>query len=111
MSATICAGAVSEVSRNHSGFVLTTMGMPLFGYKVSRGIHSVLNSGVTGFCFDWRLRKSSEDLFSWSPRRKIGELCKNLWCSVTENSAQNPTIRVLQKSVTTGCLETTQRNL
>ena len=40
-----------------------TMGTLLFSYKVSWGIHSVLNSGVTGFCFESKLKKSSEDLF------------------------------------------------
>jgi len=66
------------------------MGAPFFSYKVSRGIHSGLNSGVTGFCFDLKLRKCSEDLFFffWLPRRKIGDLHKNLCCSVTGNSAQ-----------------------
>ena len=29
----------------------------------SRGIHGMLNSGVTGFCLDSKLRKSSEDHF------------------------------------------------
>jgi len=35
----------------------------LFSYKVSRGMHTGLDSGVTGFCFDSKLRKCSEDLF------------------------------------------------
>ena len=39
----------------------------------------MLNSGVTGFCFELNLRKCSDDLFFWSPRRKIGDLCKNLY--------------------------------
>ena len=30
----------------------STMGVPFFRYKVSRGIHSGLNSSVTGFCFE-----------------------------------------------------------
>ena len=64
-----------------------TMGASLFSYKVSRGIHSKLNGGVTGFCFDLKLRKCSEYFF-WSSRRKIGDLCKNLCCSVTGNSAR-----------------------
>ena len=63
------------------------MGVPLFSYKVSRGMHSGLNSSVTGFCFDSKLRKCSEDLFFWLPWRKIGDLRKNLCCSVTGNSA------------------------
>jgi len=34
----------------------TKMGVPLFSYKVSRAV-------CTGFCFDSKLRKCSEDLF------------------------------------------------
>jgi len=67
------------------------MGTPLFSCKVSRGIDSVLNSGVTGLCFDSKLRKCSskciEDLF-WPPQRKIGDLCKHLCHSVTGKSAR-----------------------
>ena len=57
-----------------------TMGMPLFSYmyKVSRGIYSVLNSGITGFWFKLKLRKSSDDLFllvatkeNWRPSQKF----------------------------------------
>jgi len=54
------------------------MGAPLFGYNVSRGVHSGLNSGVTGFCFYLNLRKCSEDLFflvttkeNWRPSQKF----------------------------------------
>ena len=92
------------VSRNHSGFVLWQWVRPFFSYKVSQGIHSMLNSGITGFCFDSKLRKSSEETF-WSPLRKIGDLCKNLCCSVTGTLCKDPTKRALQKSATTGCLE------
>ena len=59
------------------------MGTSLFSYKVSRGIHSMLNSVVTDFCFDSKLVKT----FFWSPQRKIWYLCKNLCCSITGNSA------------------------
>ena len=59
---------------------LSTMGAPFFSYKVSRDIHSGLNSGVTGFCFDSRLRKCSEDLsyflFFWFPQRKLETFAK-----------------------------------
>jgi len=53
------------------------MGTPIFSYKVSRGIHSVLNGGVTGFCFELKLRKSSDDFFlvamkeNWRPSQKF----------------------------------------
>ena len=90
----------------------STMGVPLFGYNVSRGVHSGLNSGDTGFCFDLKLRKCSEDRFfyfyflvatkeNWRPLQK---LC----CSVTGNSARRPHRTRPQQ---TGCLETTQQNL
>jgi len=55
----------------------STMGVPLFGYNFSRGIHSRLNSGVTGFCFELKLRKCSENLFlvttkeNWRPSQKF----------------------------------------
>jgi len=84
------SGGFRGVSRNHSGFP-STMGAPLFSYKVSRGIHSGLNSGVTGFCFNSKLRKCSENLFFfWSPRRKIEDLRKKFVseCSVTGNFAR-----------------------
>ena len=64
-----------------------TMGIPFFSYKVSRGIHSVLNSGVAGFCFEFKLRNLVSKTFFWSSRRKIGDLRKNLCCSITGNSA------------------------
>ena len=60
---------------------------------------------LTGLCFD---SKCSEDRFFWSPRRKIGDLRKNLCCSVTGNSARR-SHRTRPRQ--TGCLETTQRNL
>ena len=89
----------SSISRNHSGFSLDD-GCAPFRYNVSRG---GLNSGVTGFCFGSKLRKCSEDLFFfWSPRRKIGDLCKNLCCSATENSARRSHRTRLRQ---TGCLE------
>jgi len=50
-------------------------------------IHSMLNGGVTGFCFELKLRKSSDDFFlvamkeNWRPSQ-------NLCCSITGNSAR-----------------------
>ena len=86
----------SHVPRNHSEF--------LFSYKVSRGIHSVLNSGVTGFCFKSKLRKSSDDCFLfWSPQREIGDLRKTCVAVSLETLHEYPTIHALQKSATTGC--------
>jgi len=49
----VCTGAVLEGLLRFpetQDFPLT-MRAPIFSYKVSRGIHSGLNSGVTGFCF------------------------------------------------------------
>jgi len=89
----------------------STMGMPLFSYKVSQGIHSMLNSGVTGFCFNSKLRKSSEDLFLFFFSRHEGKLdtfAKNCVAASLETLCEDPTVRALQMSVTTGCLETTQ---
>ena len=54
---------VSEVSRNPLRICPSSMVTPLFSYKVSRDIHSVLNSSVTGFCLESKLRKSSDDPF------------------------------------------------
>ena len=88
------------------------MGTPLFSYKVSQGIHSVLNSSVRYWLlFLLEAKETVVKTFSWSPRRKIGDLRKNLCCSVTGTLHEDTTVRALQKSATTGCLETTQRNL
>jgi len=87
------------------------MGTPLFSYKVSRSIHSVLNSGVTGFCFDWKLRKSSEDLFFGRHEEKLETFAKICAAASLETLRKDTNICILQKSTTTGCLETTQRNL
>ena len=68
---------------------------------VSRGIRSGLNSGVTGFCFDSKfdskLRKCSEDLVFWSPRRKIGGLHKICVAVSLETLREDPTVRVRDK--------------
>jgi len=82
------------------------MGAPLFSYKVSRGIHSELNSGVTGFCFDSKLRKCSEDFFlvatkeNWRPSQKFEFSAASL-----ETLRKDPTIRALQKSTTNRLFE------
>ena len=89
----------------------STMGMPLFSYKVSQGIHSMLNSGVTGFCFNSKLRKSSEDLFFGRHKGKLEGFAKICAVALLETLREDPTIRALQKSAKTGCLETTHRNL
>ena len=48
----------------YSGFSLddgyAPFQLPVQGF---RGIHSMLNNSVTGFCFESKLRKSSDDLF------------------------------------------------
>ena len=70
---------VSEVSRNHSGFVPRRWVRPFSATKFHEACTaSLLNSGVTGFCFNSKLRKSREDLFFWSPPRSPrGDLRKN----------------------------------
>ena len=71
------------------------MGTPLFSYKVSQSIHSMLNSSVTGFRFESKLRKSSDDLFlvamkeNWRPSQ-------NLCRSITETLREDPSIRAMQ---------------
>ena len=78
------------------------MGVPLFGYNVSRGTLSGLNSGVTGLCFDLKLRKCSEDLFffffflvatkeNWSLSQKI------FFGASLETLREDPTVRVRNK--------------
>jgi len=65
-----------------------TMGTPLFSYKVLRGTHSGLNSSVTGFCFDTKSRKCSEDFFFGRHEGKLETFAKNLCCSITGNPAR-----------------------
>jgi len=84
------------------------LGAPLFGHNVSRGIHSGLNSGVNWPLFQLLGNAVKTFFFFWSPRRKIGDLRKNLCCSVTRNSVRRPHRTHLRQ---TGCLETTQQNL
>ena len=71
-----CFRGVSEVSRNHSGFVPRRWVRLFSAYKVSRSIHSMLNSGVTGFCFESKLRKCSDDPFLSSQRKNWRPLQK-----------------------------------
>jgi len=87
------------------------MGAPLFSYKVSRGMHSRLNSGVTGFCFDLKLRKCSEDPFFvvfGHHEGKLETFAKICVAVSLENLREDPTVRALQSPRQTGCLETTQ---
>ena len=88
-----------------------SMGTPIFSYKVSRSIHSVLNSSVTGFCFESKLRKTSDHRFFGRHEEKLEAFAKICVAASLETIRKDPTIRALQKSTTTGCLETTQRNL
>jgi len=69
----------------------------------------VLKSGVTGFCFDSKLRKSSKDLFFGCHEGKLETFAKICVAASLETLREDPTVRALQK--TTGCLENTQRNL
>ena len=52
------------------------MGTPLFSYKVSQGMHSVLNSSVTGFGFESKLRKSNDVLFFGHHKGKLEAFTK-----------------------------------
>ena len=57
------------------------MGVLLFSYNVSRGIHSGLNSSVTGFCFDSKLGnvvKTFIYLFFWSPKNCVAASLETL---------------------------------
>jgi len=71
----------------------------------------VLNSGVTGFCFDSKLRKSIEDPIFWHHEGKLETFAKICIAASLETLREDPTICALQKSATTGCLETAQGNL
>ena len=84
------------------------MGMPLFSYKVSQGIHSILNSNViiNGYFFESKLRKFSEHIFLCHHERKLETFAKICVVASLEILHEDPTIRTLQKSTTTGCLET-----
>jgi len=73
----------------------------------------VLNSGVTGFLFRVKIKKSSDDLvffffFFGRHEGKLETFAKICVAASLETLCKDPTIR---KSTTTGCLETTQRNL
>ena len=71
----------------------------------------MLNSGVDGFCFDSKLKKSSEDLFSFSFLVATKENWRLSQKFVLERHWKLCAKIPLQKSATTGYLETTQRNL
>jgi len=73
------------------------MGTPIISYKVSRGIHSgLLNSGVTGFCFDSKLRKC---VFG-RHEEKLETFTKISVAASLETLCEDPTVRALQKSAT-----------
>ena len=96
---------VSEVSRNHSGFSFDN-GCAPFGYKISRGIHSGLNSGVTGFSFGSKLRKCRVKTFFFSFHEgKLETFAKIRVAASLKTLREDPTVCIR------GCLETTQRNL
>ena len=73
------------------------MGAALFGYNVSRGIHSGLNSGVTGFCFNLKLRKCSEDLFFGRHEGKFETFAKICGEASLETLHEDPTVRIHDK--------------
>ena len=76
------------------------VGAPLFSYKVSQGIHSRLNSGVTGFCFQLEVK---EDLYLHIFCHHKGELetfAKICVAVSLETLRKNLTVRALQKSAT-----------
>ena len=87
---------VSEVSRNHSGFSLDD-GCAPFGYNVSRGIQSRLNSGISGLCFGSKLRKCSEDLFFGCHKEKLETFAKICVAASLETQREDPTARVRDK--------------
>ena len=77
---------ISEVSRNHSGFVRRRWVRPFSATK----FHEMYTACWIVVLLAFALTRSWENLvktFFWSPRRKIGDLHKKLCCSVTRNSA------------------------
>ena len=68
----------------------------------------MLNSSVTGFCFESKLGKSSDDLFFRRYKGKLEAFTKTYVTVSLEILYKDPSIRALQK---TGSLEITQRNL
>jgi len=69
----------------------STMGAALFGYNVSRGIHSGLNSGVNWPLFQLLVKENAVKTFFFlvaTKDLKIWDLRKNLCCSVTRNSTR-----------------------
>jgi len=74
------------------------MGVPLFGYNISRSIHSGLNSGVkTGLCFDSKLRKCNEDLFFGRHKGKLETFAKICVAALLEILHEDPTVHVRDK--------------
>jgi len=91
---------VSEVSRNHSRYSLDDGCAPFQLQSFTRYTHSRLNSGVTGFCFDSKLRKCSEDLFFGQHEGKLETYAKICVAASLETLREDPTVCALQKSAT-----------
>jgi len=80
---------VSEVSRNHSGLIPWQWVRPFSATKFHETYAACWIAVLLAFVStqSWgNLMKTF--IFLWSPRRKIGDLRKSLWCSVTGNSAR-----------------------
>ena len=73
----------------------STMGAPLFGYNVSRGIHSVLNSGVNWPLF--QLRKCSEYFFFGCHKGKLETFAKICVVASLETLCEDPTVHIRDK--------------
>ena len=57
----------------------------------------MLNSSVTGFCFNSKLRKSSEDLFFGLHEGKLDTSAKICVAVLLETLREDPTIRIRDK--------------
>ena len=102
---------VSEVSRNHSGLSFNDGYAPFQLQGFTRHTHRAEKCCYWLF-LELKLRKSSDDHYmfgrhkgKWRPSQKI---CV---AASLETLREDPTICAPQKSATTGCFETTQRNL
>jgi len=64
----------------------------------------MLNSSVTGFCFELKLTESSDDLFSFGRHEgKLETFAKICVAASLKTLCEDPTICALLKSATTGC--------
>jgi len=74
------------------------MGVPLFGYNVSRGIHSGLNSGVNGPLFQLLVKEMQRRPFFFGRHEgKLEAFAKICVVASLETLRKDPTIRICDK--------------